>query len=249
MSQYLIDINQTEINGELVQTVNARELHTFLEITSKFADWIKNRIKECKFRENIDFIGFSKFLEKGGRPSIEYYLTLDMAKHLSMIERNDKGHQARAYFIECEKRAKQVVTPQMNLASALEDPLFVKKLLLENITQLEALKSEVNTLKPKAMALEGLQRSDGLFGIIEAAKVLEVRPKDLSDYLRRYGWAYRRGPGSPLLPYQDKIQKGLMDCTTIMIQKPDGTEKLLPSTKITSKGLACLREELYGKSQ
>ncbi|ETS07663.1 antA/AntB antirepressor family protein [Bartonella henselae] len=94
----LIPISEQVIDQETVQTVNARDLHVFLGITSKFADWIKNRIKECNFRENIDFIGFSKNLEKGGRPSIEYHITLDMAKHLSMIERNEKGHEARQYF-------------------------------------------------------------------------------------------------------------------------------------------------------
>ncbi|WP_273722621.1 phage antirepressor KilAC domain-containing protein, partial [Bartonella sp. AU18XJBT] len=143
----------------------------------------------------------------------------------------------------------QELEKKTDLASALENPLTVKKLLLESINQLETLKNEVNTLKPKAIALDGLKRSDGLFGIIEAAKILEVRPKDLTDYLRRYGWVYRRMPSSPLLPYQDKIQKGLMDCTAITIQKNDGTEKTVPSTKITSKGLAYLREEIYGNMQ
>ncbi len=60
----LIEIKEMVIDREAVQTVNARDLHEFLEITSKFADWIKNRIIECKFRENIDFIVFSKNLEK-----------------------------------------------------------------------------------------------------------------------------------------------------------------------------------------
>ncbi|WP_375640292.1 antA/AntB antirepressor family protein [Bartonella sp. MM55XZML] len=113
----LIPISEQTIDQETVQTVNARDLHAFLEITSKFADWIKNRIKECNFRENIDFIGFSKNLEKGGRPSIEYHITLDMAKHLSMIERNDKGHEARQYFIKCEQLLKKVATPQIDYST------------------------------------------------------------------------------------------------------------------------------------
>ncbi|WP_455478903.1 phage antirepressor KilAC domain-containing protein [Bartonella sp. B10] len=107
----------------------------------------------------------------------------------------------------------------------------------------------IAALKPKAEALEGLTRSDGLFGLTEAAKVLEVRPKDLTNYLRGNDWVYRRAPGSPLLPYQDKIKKGLMDCPTITIQKSDGTEKILPSTKITAKGLAYLREQIHGDIQ
>ncbi|WP_156851745.1 antA/AntB antirepressor family protein [Bartonella refiksaydamii] len=241
----LIEITEQIIDQEIVQTVNARELHEFLEITSKFADWIKNRIKECNFRENIDFIGFSKNLEKGGRPSIEYYITLDMAKHLSMIERNDKGHEARQYFIKCERLLKQVVTPQIDYSK----PEALLGVLNHLQNQIEQKDHTIAELTPKAKALDGLKRSDGLFGLIEAAKMLEVRPKDLTDYLRKHDWVYRRAPGAPLLPYQDKIKKGFMDCPAITIQRPDGTEKVLPSTKITSRGLACLREQIHGGVQ
>ncbi|WP_273757609.1 antA/AntB antirepressor family protein, partial [Bartonella sp. AU55XJBT] len=108
----LIEIKEQVIDQETVQTVNARDLHAFLEITSKFADWIKNRIKECNFRENIDFITAVNFY-RGGKMK-EYYLTLDMAKHLSMIERNDEGHEARQYFIKCERLLKKVATPQVD---------------------------------------------------------------------------------------------------------------------------------------
>ncbi len=166
---------------KLVQTVNARELHVFLEVKTSFKDWIIRRIQDCKFKEGYDFCSFLSE-SSGGRPSKDYHLTLDMAKHLSMIERKDKGHEAREYFIKCEKRFKQVATPQVDLANALENPLTIKQLLLESINQLEDLRNEVSTLKPKAEALEGLKRSDGLFGLIEAAKMLEVRPKDLTDY-------------------------------------------------------------------
>ncbi|WP_254493840.1 antA/AntB antirepressor family protein [Bartonella sp. B1099] len=123
----LIKITEQTIDQETVQTVNARELHAFLEVKSNFRDWIKNRIEEYGFLENKDFISFAKILAKpntsqenqdfvsftqkrvkpkGGRPSTEYHLTLDMAKELSMVERNEKGRQARRYFIECEKKLK-----------------------------------------------------------------------------------------------------------------------------------------------
>ena len=94
----LIPLHSQTIDGNAVETVNARELHAFLEVRSKFADWIKNRISEYDFTVNQDFTTVSKFLENGGR-SIDYYITLDMAKELSMVERNEKGKQARKYFI------------------------------------------------------------------------------------------------------------------------------------------------------
>ncbi|GAA4666548.1 antA/AntB antirepressor family protein [Bartonella pachyuromydis] len=247
----LIEITEQIIDQETVQTVNARNLHAFLGVGKKFADWITERINKYDFVENRDYIVFPNFGKnlQGGRPSKDYALTLSVAKELSMVENNKKGREARLYFIECERPAKQVAAPQINLANALENPLTIKQLLLESINQLEDLRNEVSTLKPKAQALEDLKRSDGLFGLIEAAKMLEVRPKDLSDYLRKHDWVYRRAPGASLLPYQDKIKKGFMDCPAITIQRPDGTEKVLPSTKITSRGLACLREQIHGGVQ
>ena len=102
----LIPLQPQTINGNAVETVSARELHEFLESKRQFADWIKNRISEYDFIENQDFVTFSQNNEKG-RPSQEYHITLDMAKELSMVERNEKGKQARTYFIECEKKLTQ----------------------------------------------------------------------------------------------------------------------------------------------
>ena len=99
----LIALNQSAINGELQQTVNARELHAFLQSKQEFTNWIKNRIDEYGFVECSDFlIILSK--STGGRPRTDYFLSLDMAKELAMVERTEKGKQARQYFIECEKQ-------------------------------------------------------------------------------------------------------------------------------------------------
>lgn len=95
-----------QIGGGSIQTVNARELHAFLEVATRFNDWITARIHDFGFVENQDFVTFTENPVKG-RPSKEYALSLDMAKELSMVERNEKGKQARQYFIECERRAKE----------------------------------------------------------------------------------------------------------------------------------------------
>ena len=122
-------------NSQGIETVNARELHAFLEVKSKFADWFKNRVSEFGFIENSDFVSVSKILESGGR-SIEYHISIDMAKELSMLERNDKGKQARLYFIECERIAKAKQVPQ-SFAEALQ-------LAANQAKQLEAQAAKVN---------------------------------------------------------------------------------------------------------
>ncbi|WP_375641229.1 MULTISPECIES: antA/AntB antirepressor family protein [unclassified Bartonella] len=248
----LIEIREQVIDQETVQTVNARDLHAFLEVGKDFSTWIKYRINKYNLLENQDYLVFTNFGEnlQGGRPSKDYHLTLSVAKELSMLENNKKGREARLYFIKCERLLKQVAAPQIAASQVdYSKPEALLGVLNHLQSQIEQKDHVIAELAPKAEALDGLKRSDGLFGLIEAAKMLEVRPKDLTNYLRQNDWVYRRAPGAPLLPYQDKIKKGFMDCPAITIQRPDGTEKVLPSTKITSRGLACLREQIHGGVQ
>ncbi|WP_238884561.1 antA/AntB antirepressor family protein [Clostridium sp. YIM B02551] len=102
----LVPVMENE-KGE--QLVNARELHSFLEIKTKFSDWIKDRVQKYNFDENIDYITFSEKTEKpyGGRPSTEYILKLDIAKEIAMVENNEQGKKIRRYFIDVEKKVKQ----------------------------------------------------------------------------------------------------------------------------------------------
>ena len=116
--QQIIPIGKSDFAGCPKQTVNARELHAFLDSKQDFSTWIKARIAEYDFVEHQDFVLFHNFMEKG-RPRIEYFITLDMAKELSMVERTAKGKQARQYFIDCEKRAQAVPQIPQTLSEAL----------------------------------------------------------------------------------------------------------------------------------
>ena len=105
-----------------INTVNARDLHNFLEIGKDFTTWIKDRINKYDFQENQDFIVFTENGEnlKGGRPKQEYHLTIDMAKELSMVEKNEKGKIARLYFIDCEKQLRQIKPKELSRLDILE---------------------------------------------------------------------------------------------------------------------------------
>lgn len=98
-------IKITEHDGR--RAVNARELHQFLESKQDFSTWIKSRVEKYEFVEGQDFCSFHKIMERetGATTRIEYALSIDMAKELSMVENNEKGRLARKYFIECEKKA------------------------------------------------------------------------------------------------------------------------------------------------
>ena len=122
-------------NEQGIETVNARELHAFLEVKTRFNDWIANRISEFGFSENKDFVSLTENLVSGGKKNV-FHISIDMAKELSMLERNDKGKQARLYFIECERIAKAKQVPQ-SFAEALQ-------LAANQAKQLEAQAAKVN---------------------------------------------------------------------------------------------------------
>ena len=117
----LIKIKTNE-NGE--QLVSGRELHEFLEVNEKYTDWFK-RMVEYGFAENVDFIGLSEKSEKlGGRPRMNHAMTLNMAKEVSMIQRTEKGKQARLYFIDVENQYKAIQKRLPNTREAIQQLLL-----------------------------------------------------------------------------------------------------------------------------
>lgn len=110
-------IKITEKGGD--QLINARDLHEYLQVGRDFSNWIKDRIEKYGFIEGEDFFKhneqtqkyFSPNLAKNrgrGRPEIDYFLTLDMAKELAIVENNEAGREIRRYLIKVEKKFREI---------------------------------------------------------------------------------------------------------------------------------------------
>jgi len=157
--KYLVNI-ETKTVGAETNSVNAKELHTFIQSKTRFNDWIKNRIKKYGFIENQDYIIVET--KTAGRPLKEYYITLDMAKELSMVENNEKGREARRWFIEIAKRhfsqqpscselpknsnlkeLQEIILKQNALIAAKEDTNINKELQQKMKQQLSLIVSQV----------------------------------------------------------------------------------------------------------
>ncbi|WP_255475155.1 antA/AntB antirepressor family protein [Pseudocitrobacter sp. 73] len=115
MTSQLIPVFNGTISSESALLVNARDLHAFLGVKRDFSTWIKNRITEYGFLIDADYVlvhqsGGINVGRGGDRRSKDYHLTIDTAKELAMVERNEKGREIRRYFIECEKRLTQKTT-------------------------------------------------------------------------------------------------------------------------------------------
>ena len=101
------DLIKITTNEEGKQLVSARELHEFLEIKTDFRKWFP-RMCEYGFEENIDYTPVKFVHPMNLQECTDYAISIDMAKELSMIQRTEKGKQARLYFIECEKKLKAI---------------------------------------------------------------------------------------------------------------------------------------------
>lgn len=228
----LMKLNTARIGENSIETVNARDLHIFLEVKTDFKHWISRRIEEFDFVEGLDFRSF--LTESiGGRPAKEYAISIDMAKELSMVQRSAKGKEARQYFIECERIAK---APAVNL----DNPAELRALLLDNVEKVMVLEAEVSEMTPLVASYEHLTRTDGTLCITDAAKVLETRPRELFEFLRANKWVYRRAGNAHWVGYQDKIQRGFLDHRVHEVTRTDGSSKITEQVRLTAKGMAAL---------
>lgn len=183
----------------LIQAVSARELHVFLQNKRQFSDWIRQRISEYDFVENKDFVCVSQNCEtqradgqRGVTARKEYYVTLDMAKELSMVERNEQGKEARRYFIECEKRLKGSMT-RLSYAQAL-------RAYADEVEAREKLEQQLALAEPKVEYFDALVNRNLLLNFTTVAKELGVKRKVLIGYLIENKYIYRDANNN-LLPY------------------------------------------------
>jgi len=213
--------------------VDARELHGFLEVKSRFNDWMRNRLSKYGFNENEDFVVFTKNLAGGGT-AIEYTLSLDMANELAMVENNAKGREARRYFIRVEKKYREEKSnvsykiPQ-NYAQALF-------LAAKQAEQIEAQKPLVETAQALAHSPETESMS-----ITNAAKHFGLHPrKVVFPYLRE-----KRYLTSKNLPTTLAIDRDVLSIRETVIRRgQDEDDKIIQAAVVEVRQLITWKNQL-----
>lgn len=126
----------------------------------------------------------------------------------------------------------------------LNDPAAMRGLLLTYADKVLALEHAVAEQAPTVQAFERLARADGAVCITVAAKDLQVRPKDLFQWLQAHEWIYRRAGGTGWVAYQNRLQQGVLIHKVTTVARSDGTEKQAEQVLVTPKGLTVLAKQM-----
>lgn len=213
-------------------TVSARELHNFLEIETDFRHWFPRMI-QYGFVAGLDYttLGGQKCPTNNPKNPltevVDYQLTIEMAKELCMIQRNEKGRQARQYFIQLEKDWN---SPEKVMARALE--IAHKKL--------HNLEEKVEQDAPKVLFADAVATAKSSILVGDLAKLIrqnghEIGQKRLFQWLRDNGYLMGRGE-SYNMPTQYSMERGLMEIKERTVNNPDGSAFVTKTPKVTGKG-------------
>lgn len=238
----LIKITENE-KGE--PTVSCRELYEFLEVKTKYIDWINRRIKDYGFVDNVDFIVLNELSQKKEGSRIvkreiqNHIVKLDIAKELAMIERNEKGRQIRQYFIEIEKKYND---PMYQMARSLQyanniieqNRVEISRLKLENTEQKEIIIEQ----KPKVEFADNVLSSEKVVTITVIAKQYGMSAVKFNKLLNKLGVQYKvNGVWVLYSKYQDKGY-------TKVVTQIDRNGEPRELTKWTNKGRKFIYELL-----
>lgn len=209
--------------------VMGRDLHEFLEMGTEYKKWF-SRMTEYGFEENLDYQRVTQNCPTlGGMQSItNHVMTIDMAKEISMIQRNEKGKQARQYFIQIEKAWN---SPEMVMKRALQ---FADRKIID-------LQEQIAIDKPKVLFADAVSASHTSILVGDLAKLLRQNGVDIGqnrlfEWLRTNGFLINRKGDSWNSPTQYSMDMELFEVRERTHQEPDGSVRITRTTKVTGKG-------------
>lgn len=232
---------EIQVNENQEQTISGRELHMFLGVDTKYNDWIQ-RMLQYGFEDGQDFNLLKKEqVQIEGKREVrreiaDHIMKLDMAKELCMLTRNEKGKQARHYFLEVERDWN---SPEKVMARALVIAnKQIDTLKLENTVQRQV----IAEFKPIKEYVDTILSSEDTVTITQIAADYGLSAKALNKILNEQGLI--RKVGGQWVLHSNHMQKGYTKSETIDVTRSDGSIKVVMNTKWTQKGRLKIHELL-----
>lgn len=218
-------------------TVMGRDLHNFLGVTERYSSWFE-RMKQYGFAEEIDYLGCKVFNTLAKQELQDHQLTIEMAKEISMLQRNEKGKQARQYFIQLEKEWN---SPEKVMARALKiADEKIQCLEIENLQQ----KQMLAEFSPKASYYDVVLQTPDVVSATQIAKDYGKSAIWLNNILHENKVQFKQG-GVWLL-YQKYADKGYTKSKTEIYNGSDGKQHSKIHTYWTQKGRLFIYDLLKG---
>lgn len=227
------------------QTVSARELHKQVGSTERFSAWFERQL-QFGFTENEDYTGCKKFNTLAKQELQDYDLSVDMAKQICMVQKNERARAVRQYLIDLEKAWN---TPEQVFARALKmADQTINKLKSEN----HALVEKIEQDKPKTIFADAVSASHTSILVGDLAKLIcqngvQIGQKRLFDWLRKNNYLIKSG-SSRNMPQQRYLEQGLFEIKESSVQNPDGSVRITRTPKVTGKGQVYFVNKFIGET-
>ena len=220
-------IKVQERDGE--QLVSGRELHKFLESSERFSKWWE-RMVGYGFEENKDYTLYQKVHPQNKQEIIDYLMKISMAKEISMLQRNEKGKEARMYFIKCEEAWN---SDEIVMARAI---LIQNKKILGYKEKIDILEKKIENDAPRVSFAETIEKASDCLLVREFSKLIATEGIHLGEK-KLYRWFREKGfiLKNSTEPTQTAVQKGLFKVAERVVKAVTG-DIISTTTRITGKG-------------
>lgn len=218
------------------QTVSARELHEQLEISKRFSAWFETNSQGFVEGEDFASVLSGTVVNNGAHRELQdYNLTVDMAKHLCLMSRTEKGKQCRQYLLDLEKAWN---TPEQVMARALKIANRTIDSLKEHNTKLI---EDCERMKPKEIFADAVSASKTSILIGDLAKLIcqngcQIGQKRLFEWMRANGYLILRKGSDYNMPTQRSMEMGLFEIKESTHLNGDGMNVISKTPKVTGKG-------------
>jgi phage antirepressor YoqD-like protein len=176
-----------------------------------------------------------------------YIFSGEQGKRDSIIVVAQLCPEFTARLVDRWQELESLIAKPIDPMVALSDPNALRGLLLGYSEKVIELESKVEEMAPTVEAYDRLAKADGSMCLTDAAKALQIRPKDLISNLQSEKWIYKRTGSVNWLGYQDRVQSGYLEHKVTEVTRGDGTTKITEQVRVTPKGLAKLAKEFGNK--